>query len=182
MKAKNIFLTGDLHVGKSTLIRQVLSQFNFLKIGGFFCEAIIEKNKKTGYKMISFIGEEQTFAHLNLNTGVKYSEFFVDLKIFDTFGVDLLQCAMHTDQIIIMDELGVMEKDALHFQKVVQKCLASSIPVLGAFQLRAQWVNQLLDQREDCKLFRITKENREQAYSDVMRNLRNIFDQVFQND
>lgn len=160
MSISNIFVTGSIHIGKSTVIAKVMSAFPGLKINGFRTVPIFEKKKRNGFVFTSLDGQQQCFAHINLNTSDQYDIYHFDLTVFDELGVKTLENALLTSDLIIMDEIGAMERKAKKFQKALMKCLDSPILVLGAFQKRAKWFEDALLTRHDTKIFPVDETSR----------------------
>ncbi len=174
---KNIFLTGGLHVGKSTIIRNVLQKLRLNSVSGFRTEVIFENGEKRGFRLVSFSGEEKIFAHVDFPEGERFDVYQVNLQVFETFGVEILTHALDRSQLIVMDELGSMEKKAKNFQKAVAACLDSEIPVLGVFQKRADWIENKLRPRHDTIIFQIDQLNREISQEKVFQIVEKLLKQ-----
>ncbi|NOZ61501.1 MAG: hypothetical protein GXO74_07445 [Calditrichaeota bacterium] len=175
MYSKNIFLTGDLHVGKSTIVQNVLNRLKVAEIGGYRTEVIFENGKKLGFKMISFSGEEKIFAHASFTKGKRFGDFRVQLEVFESFGAQILTTALEQNGLIVIDEIGAMEKHAQKFREVIYECLDAPIPVLGVFQQRAKWAKAMLEARNDCKIFAVERLNQRAVEDSVYHALTGIF-------
>ncbi|RAO98535.1 hypothetical protein PW5551_09310 [Petrotoga sp. 9PW.55.5.1] len=175
----NIFLTGRIGVGKTTIIKKILKKLK-PKIGGFtvYKEGeifnwnafyLIESSYLIDEKIVLNLSEENRFAYRKEN----YFKWLVNTKAFDEVGVRLLSPSNFVD-IIIMDELGRFELNAYEFQKKVYSLLDSKIPVLGVIKDES---NEFLDKirnRTDVEIFKITEENRESQYEDVYNLVKNL--------
>jgi nucleoside-triphosphatase len=129
----HLFLTGEIQVGKSTIINKAVQSLG-RPVGGFRTVAgnyapdgssdifIIS----TGDKM-NCCNDSNRVAH---RTGVPGKGFTTFPQVFDTVGASLLRRAGEYP-LIIMDELGFMESRALEFQKAVFERLDEDVPVLG---------------------------------------------------
>ncbi len=162
----NIFLTGDIQVGKSTIINKILNGFNGT-IGGFRTTPYIVNNSR------NFIME-------SLNSDIKYDELPLIceqksnaktkpiIKTFEEFGVEILKdCIKNPPNIIVMDELGVFETGADNFQKYVFQCLALPIPVLGVIKAKQSPFLDKIRNMDNVLIFNITIENRNEQYKKV---------------
>ncbi len=172
--AKNIFLSGGLKAGKSTIINKVLAELKVKNIGGFRTLPIYENNIRTGFVLQSITGKSQLFAHTNLMTNSTFDNYHFDIAVFDTFGCQLLEQALNFSELILMDEIGVMEEKAIRFKKILLTCLDSSQPVLGAFQQRAKWFANILEKRRNTKIFLIDETNRDHIHEVIISNLKVI--------
>ncbi|HDP97604.1 MAG TPA: hypothetical protein ENN22_00260 [bacterium] len=160
MKEKNIFVTGTIHIGKSTVIHKILNCLQPCKIGGLRTVPIFESGERTGFAIQPFNGKSQTFAHIDWRTPHKLYTYYYQPQVFETFAVSLLQQSLQGCDLIVIDEIGKMEANALQFCDAVVQCLDSAIPVLGAFQKRANWFWNIINRRSDVKVFEVTKSNR----------------------
>ena len=179
LKIKNLFLTGDLHVGKSTIVRNVLNRLKITAISGYRTEAIFENGKKVGFKMISFSGEEKLFAHIDFKNGDRFGDFRVQSEVFETFGVEILTRSVERNKLIVIDEIGAMEKRAEKFRGAIHACLDSPLPVLGVFQQRAGWAQKMLKERNDSEIFEVNRTNRQFVEDSVYQVMREIIANIY---
>ena len=130
---ENIFLTGDPGIGKSTIIRFIRALLPELVCGGF--RTVSAESVTPGAMADVFIEKlcektPQDPAHL-VGIRWKIGSFTAYPAIFDTAGVECLSAPPIGAALIIMDELGVMESDAMRFQQAVLSALDGHTPVLG---------------------------------------------------
>lgn len=168
MKIKNIFVTGSIKVGKSSVINKVLEQLDNLEIGGFKTMPIFEDGLHKGFALESFDGKKQVFAHTDLESNLKFDIYKYDVSVFENFGTQLLENGLKKSKLIVMDEIGKMEKNAVRFKESVLKCLDASQPVFGAFQKRAVWFSDILKKRTDTKIFVVDVQNRGLIHEEIM--------------
>ena len=171
----NFFLTGPLHIGKSTILRETLNLLKPEVIGGFRTVPIFQNGQKSGFRLVAPGGNEKVFAHTDFATPEQFSEFYYDKKIFDTFGVSILDNSLLGSQIIVMDEIGMMEREARLFHDAIVRCLNSDVVVLGVFQERAQWFEALLKDRTDTKIYRVSVQNRDTIKTLFYRDINERF-------
>lgn len=161
LKIANIFVTGGIRSGKSTVLSRVIAAFPNVKIGGFRTVPIIENGVKKGFIFESLSGESHTFAHVALDSDNQFDVYRYNIGIFDELGVKCLKDALANSDLILMDEIGMMEQGALNFRQIILSCLNSTTPVLGAFQKRASWFAHLILSRNDTAIFEVTSANRQ---------------------
>ncbi|MDO5843789.1 MAG: nucleoside-triphosphatase [Methanocorpusculum sp.] len=164
--ARHIFLTGDLQVGKSTIISKVLAETE-LSLGGF--KTVGSNYKENGesdiiiYPADKSPDEGYTAAHRK----IRGKEVFPE--IFDTRGTEFLS---KPAELIIMDELGFMESDAKIFQSKVLETLNCDISVLGVVRnMRTPFLDKVRENKNVDVIF-VTKENREDIFKDVLKKIR----------
>lgn len=133
---RQIVLTGKIGVGKSTVVKKVINDFPG-KVGGFYTQKIVSDNAYEGLEIFSFSFQKKLAAHIKLTSQLKFRNWYVDLSVFEEFASQLLATAINTADLIVMDELGLIEKAAPGFVKQVQKCFASPVSILATVQQRA---------------------------------------------
>ncbi|NLZ27767.1 MAG: hypothetical protein GX887_02225 [Firmicutes bacterium] len=134
----NIFLTGDIRVGKSVLIDRVVDDL-YIKAGGFKTLRHYSAGKHDGFVMED-LNEEKVSPVRRLFIAEKGEKdrWKGVPETFEGFGVDILRKSLSSDiDLIIMDELGYFESGAMNFQQQVFKCLSASLPVLGVIKKRS---------------------------------------------
>lgn len=168
MKIKNIFLTGDIHIGKTTILNKVINSLPHLKIGGFRTLPIYEDGEKKGFIFDSLAGIKKLFAHVDLKTENKFDVYKFDYNVFEDIGVFSLEKALRDSDLILMDEIGMMERQTTNFRQMILNCLNSTKPNLGAFQKRATWFENILKKREDTKIININEANRDSTPEQIL--------------
>lgn len=155
----NILLTGNIGVGKSTIIR------NILKVIDVNCGGYIEKKCNNGdieeIRLISLIDnkEEGIIAIRNIIT----KEVIGNTEVFDTLGSKCLERSSKLSKLIIMDEIGFLEAKALLFRKAILDVLDSEKFVLGVIK-DDYCKNEFLEsirKRKDVMMIRINEKNRD---------------------
>ena len=130
----HIFLTGDIQVGKSTLIRKALHEVPGIRLGGFRTVTIADVPDAIGaVYILSAAAAENESPGSDQRVGIRYGpgrgpECFP--QVFDTRGVQLLRDAEQAD-LILMDEIGWMESNAAAFRSRVSELLDGTVPILG---------------------------------------------------
>lgn len=91
---------------------------------------------------------------------------------FDTLGAELLrQTRTHPEGLILMDECGHLEKNALAFQREILSCLEGPIPVLGVLRKDQTW-HQFIKAHPRVRVLTMTEENRTALDEEILRLLR----------
>ena len=174
MTIKNIFLTGELHVGKSTAI------VNFLKnyitkpgeIAGFKTKEYYEDGHLKGYfieSQLSPVIYNISENIVGINSDFKSGKSCYGVpEVFEKKGVEILQESMRIpNSIILMDELGFFEKDAFQFITQVHKTLDSHHRVLGVLKDKKNDFLDSIATREDVKVIRVTLSNRDDVGQEI---------------
>lgn len=158
----HIFLTGEIQIGKSTIIRQVLDRLN-VKAGGFLTE--FDGNRSAWPKRLYMRAIPTNPLNENSCLAVLMRENErprIYLDTFEVFGVHLLREAMEHAPLIVMDECGRLEGEAALFQETVLKALESPKPILGVVRQLpyASWLDNI-KAHPSVTLVTVTRENRD---------------------
>ncbi len=157
---KNILITGNPGVGKTTLIQKIISKFN-ISAGGFYTSEVRdEKGKRWGFKIVSLDGKEDVMASVETISMNRIGKYRVDTDIIDSIGVKAMEDALAEKDFVVIDEIGRMELFSKRFQNIVMKVLDSPKFVLGTISLRRDSVyTKKIKERQDTKIIRLTGEN-----------------------
>lgn len=161
---KNLFLTGDIQVGKSTIIKKYLAAKR--PVYGGFC-TLGGNYQPDGSSGVYIFGaaEEPVFRKENCvfwRYGHR-AEGGIELypEVFDTLGVQLLATELPGCQLLLMDELGAMEAAAETFCAAVLAKLDAPLPILGVAQPKDSPMLRAVRAHPDTELVEVTVENRE---------------------
>ena len=155
----HVFLTGDKGVGKSTLIRKLLEQEK-RSYGGFFT---VRTDKLYGGQysvhLIKAGGEDKP-SEENLLFFCGIPDEINKEERFNTLGCKALENAAESG-LIIMDELGPHEGNAVEFCSAVMRALDGDIPVLGVLQKADSDFLSTVAGHSKVQVIEVTRENRE---------------------
>ena len=162
----HVFLTGEIRVGKSTLIRRWLEAHPGLRLGGFRTVWRKAKGAEDNSFHIIPAGREVPLTEANrtgLRRGVFPDREAADFpEVFDTLGVELLSNAEDCD-LLIMDEIGVSEERAKLFQQAVLRCLDGDVPVLGVVKDKPGTLTDAVRRHPKTALLTVTPDDREEV-------------------
>lgn len=150
---EHLFLTGQPQVGKSTLLRRYLAEKN-CRMGGFL--TVWGDSAHTALHLLSVSGgvccAENCIAVRVGETLAARSE------VFDRLGPALLR---EPCDLLVMDELGFLEKDAFEFQEAVLAALDGCISVLGVIKPRHTPFLDAVRSHEHVRIIEVNEENRD---------------------
>ncbi|MBI4052139.1 MAG: AAA family ATPase [Elusimicrobia bacterium] len=155
---KNLILTGNPGVGKTTLIREVALPFRD-QLGGFYTQELMEQGKRMGFVLKTFDGREGVLARKGRPSSVKLNRYGIDLNVLEGVGVEALRLAMRHQKIVVVDEIGSMEILSDLFRETVLACFAASRPVLATIRLGSQPFTDSVKKMAQTKLLALTREN-----------------------
>ncbi len=154
---KNILLTGNPGVGKTTIIKRVTSGLK--NIGGFFTEEIKEEGKRIGFRIVTIDGKKGILAHKEKGEFMigKYS---VNIKDLEEIAVESVFSAIKEKEIVIIDEIGKMEILSSKFREVVMEALDSPKIVIGVIHKENSGFFKKIKERKDVELIEVRFDNR----------------------
>lgn len=158
-----IIITGNPGVGKTTLIKSILSNPNIhSRAAGFYTEEIRNNGSRIGFKLLTLDGEEGIFAHIGFNTPYRVGKYGVDINCLEKIGVSAIEHGLKSETIslIVIDELGKMELFSKKFKEIVLKTLASSKSVLATMGKISHPFLDEIRTRADIKVFTLNINNR----------------------
>ena len=148
----HVFLTGAVQVGKSTAIGRYLASRGVTP-GGFRTRWTPE-----GVLELRLPATGEVFPAARRSD----SRVQADPVAFDAAGRRLLELGAEVP-LLLMDELGFLERDAAVFRRVVETLLDAGTPVLGVLRDRPDNVFRPgLERRKGTVILTVTKENRDE--------------------
>jgi nucleoside-triphosphatase len=160
----NVFLTGKIQTGKTVAIRRFLAAHPGWHLGGF--RTISVHGKTPGAWADTYIQPAGQNAPLDREhlVGIRWGQGRFDAfpEAFDKAGVQCLRCPEGTD-LVLMDEIGRMENNAVLFRNRILELLDGPVPVLGVVKALPEHT-PLLDAVRNhprTRLIEVTEENRD---------------------
>ncbi|MBO7741627.1 MAG: hypothetical protein J6S21_03650 [Victivallales bacterium] len=158
--SKHIFLTGAVQSGKSTVMEKVLAELDF-SVGGFRSGSGPDRHEADRWLYLwdaagqPVYDEEHRVAYITPEERRSFPERF------DVLGCAALQQAKNSGvDLILMDECGFLERDAIEFQAEVRNTLDGNIPVFGVVRLRSSGWTDAIRNHPDVTLITVTEGNR----------------------
>jgi len=166
LRKKNLLITGLPGVGKTTLIKKLFEALEGLHPVGFYTEEIREGGERKGFELISLEGKRGLLSHKEIRSPYKVGQYKVDVKGFEDFLGSIAFFSPST-RLIIIDEIGKMECLSLQFQKIMKEILDSEKWVIATIALKGSGLIADVKERQDVKLFEITKKNRDSLLKEI---------------
>jgi nucleoside-triphosphatase len=170
---KNIFVTGLPGCGKTTLIKGILKELK-IPAKGFFTEEMRKGEERIGFKIVTFSGREGILAEKGFKSPYRVSKYGVILRDLEEIGVKEIEEGLRGDFLIVVDEIGKMELFSRKFREVILKALDSKNRILGTIILKENPFCDKIKQREDTKVFYLTRENREKVKKEILWHFQNL--------
>ena len=171
MERRHIFLTGEKQVGKSTIWQTLLTDREHT---GFVTEPFFVQDIKRGYILHSMLELPDKMNDVPCVIRVNERRQTAVPLVFEGAGVRALELALEADTpIILMDELGKVERQCEDFLSAVRRCLDDdSHHVLGVVQRGDTPMQREIMTRNDIIRYEVTEENRGEVRAEVEAILR----------
>ena len=164
----HIFLSGAKQVGKSTLIRKILENAPFSYEGILSFSCFENGDRKVFLKPVCQKLEP-------VLAGICSHQHVVQRhpEVFDSYGVSVLEKASETADVVVIDEIGNMEKEACAYSECIKTLVSSDRPVvLGVLQdMASSELAQFLRSRENIIWYRVDESNREDLATEIVRRI-----------
>lgn len=164
---KAYLLTGEPGCGKTTIIKETLSQRN-KSAGGFYTEEIRGQGTRQGFKIVTLDGRSAVLSHIDVRSPHRVSKYGVDTDNIDRVAVPALKEAIQSKDVVVIDEIGKMELFSQSFKDAVLEALNSEKKVLGTIMLASHpWADKI-KQRPDVEIIKVTRFNRSEVLDNVL--------------
>lgn len=166
----HLLITGERNAGKSTLIERALG-ITGVTVGGFKSQANILNGKIEAF-VIRPLGHQKIDPPSDSRIGIpgKYNwKGFPET--FDTLGVEILKNALSgPEDVLLMDELGFFETEALAFQEKVLECLNQTTKkVIAVVKAMDTPFLEQVKKHPNTHLLTLTVDNREVMLAHVIK-------------
>lgn len=171
---KNFLITGVPGVGKTTLIKRIVSEVGHLQPVGFYTEEIREEGKRKGFWLVDLSGRRRVLAHKEIKSKYKVSRYGVDIKGFDEF-LENLPFFSSSTRLIIIDEIGKMECFSERFRLLLDKIINSEKFLIATVAIKGSGLISEIKKRNDVILLRITINNRDWLLNEILKEINKIY-------
>lgn len=168
----NLFLTGKIGVGKSTILKNALKKID-LSVGGYVTERIFEGYYRK-YIVKSLYDNKEKYTIIKVDSRDNSKKSF--MEAFENGVVSILDKSLKYRDVIVLDELGPAENDIDIFTSKVFEILDSKKIVFGVLKDdNCKFINDIKD-RDDVIVITITEENRDFILEEVNNKLNSFIE------
>jgi len=161
-----IFLTGRPGIGKTTVVLETvkLLRESGVGVGGMVSFEVRERGVRVGFRVRDLAsGLEGWLAHVSLASGPRIGRYRVDVRVFESIGVEAILHALCDDsvKVVVVDEVGPMELLSHKFRDAMYKLLDSGKNVLGTIHYRCDDpLARSIRSMSDVEVVEVTFDNR----------------------
>lgn len=155
-----ILITGVPGVGKTTFVRKIAGSLEGQQPVGFYTQEIREKGRRVGFEVIGFDGRRRLLSHVALQSRFMVGKYGVDVPGFDEY-LQSLNLGDDNQSPVIIDEIGKMECYSTRFRDLVSGLADGNRLLIATIARKGDRFIESIKNREDIRLFELTRENRE---------------------
>ncbi len=142
---QHLLITGNKKSGKTTVLNEILKDLS--SFGGIITYAIRDDKHAPKCVMLSDINNPDINGVIAVRDEAGTSLLPMP-DTFDHLGVDILcKCYQSSDELIVIDEIGFLENNALHYQNEILKCFDKK--VIATIRKELTNFTEKLTQRQD---------------------------------
>lgn len=153
----HIFLTGPVQAGKSTAIKKYLTARGPMRLGGF---VTVSDFGDTDGQLAQVLLRPAADADGGYRVGLRLNDggFEAYPAVFDEHGPAMFsgEC-----DLILMDEVGIMERGAEQFSRAVLRTLDGSTPVLGVLKAKSSPLLDSIRSHPNVCIIEVSEANRD---------------------
>jgi nucleoside-triphosphatase len=157
--AETFLLTGNPGCGKTTIIKQILSELS-QPAGGFYTQEIRVDGIRKGFEIITLGGQRGILAHVEQRSRHRIGKYGVDLVTLEEVGVAALERALADQLLMVIDEIGPMEILSSRFCSIVRRAIHSDARILGTIVKRPNPFSDQIKLLPQVRLIEVTLANR----------------------
>lgn len=163
-------ITGQPGIGKTTLIRQVVSTMR-LRAAGFYTEDLQTEGVREGFRIVTLEGDVALLASVGHPGQVRVSKYGIDLVELERVGVTALRKARDRGHVMVADEIGRMQLYSREFRQTVLEAVRGGHPLLGTIMSGRNPYADRIRAHRNVEVVTLTPHNRDA----VLNLLRGVF-------
>ncbi len=160
-EARALLLTGPPGVGKTTCLRRAAETLRGIPIHGFVTEEIREAGQRMGFRIETFDGDSEVFAHVKIRSPHRVSKYGVDVDALERV-VSQQFSTIPAGGVVLLDEIGKMECLSGRFLETVESLLDAGAVLVATVALRGSGLIERVKRRSGVLLWTITRANRQE--------------------
>ena len=136
---RHIFLTGEIGCGKSTALSRTLALLPGVNAQGLQTYYDEPRGSEVKRLYLRAFGDADKGAFLADLPGGDLSRI---VPVFERQGCALLEHARKEAKLIVIDEIGRLEREAFAYHEALRRCIEGDVPMLCAIRkLKAPWAD-----------------------------------------
>lgn len=164
----NIFITGNPGVGKTTLVKKLLTGLVGWNVSGFYTEEIRDSGVRKGFELVDLAGRRSLLSHIQIKGPYRVGKYGVDIVGFDTF-LDTVDFLNPRTDLVVIDEIGKMECYSKKFASLVRELIHSDKKIVATISRKGGGLIAEVKAGKNIQMFELTLENRDRLALEISR-------------
>jgi nucleoside-triphosphatase len=143
------------------VLRRVADALEGEAIAGFLTDEIREGDRRTGFRIVPFRGQDRVMAHIGFRGSKRVGRYGVDVEAIDQVVETSLSIEADVE-LYLVDEIGKMECLSSRFVRAMQRLLESDRPLVATVALRGTGFIAQTKQRSDVEIWEVNEANRDE--------------------
>jgi nucleoside-triphosphatase len=164
---KNLLITGNPGVGKTTVLVWLAEYLAEYHPAGFITREIREEGVRKGFLLVSCSGQKRVLSHVDISGPVRVGKYKIDIDGFEQFLKDTRVSEEGTG-LVMIDEIGKMECFSPLFRDSVLRLLDADQPFIATIGKKGTPFMEGIKKRPDVNLVEVTLQNRESIRDELL--------------
>lgn len=161
-------------MGKSTLMKKLIEEIGSDRCGGFYTEEIRNEHNRIGFRCVSVQGDTMGIAHVDSASSIRVGRYGVEVEQFERFASSVLEDAVRTKEIIVVDEIGFMQMYAGSFAPLIRSITSTSKIVIGTVPLDSHPDIDPIKHHAGARIILIDESNRDSVFDILINEIKRI--------
>lgn len=168
---KNMLITGQPRIGKTTLIKKLSDELRVYQPVGFYTAEILQHGIRKGFQLISLSGTTGILSHTDMQSPYRVGKYRVNIRGFENF-LDSISFLDPSVRLVIIDEIGKMECFSDKFRMLVKRIFDSERICIATIAMKGNNFIAEMKRRDDAALYEMTKTNRDSFLQELVREVK----------
>ncbi|MFX1286532.1 MAG: NTPase [Promethearchaeota archaeon] len=171
-KYKHILITGRPGIGKTTLIKKIVTEIKRLRpnwhITGFYTSECRQKGRRIGFDIHTLDGQQGVLARLidtEFKSNFRVGKYSVDVTDLNDIAVPLLY---QQAELVIIDELGKMELFSPQFREAVEYALDNQSRILATIPYYENIFLTSIKHKSSVQIWELNRSNQKKVFEKIV--------------
>jgi nucleoside-triphosphatase len=171
MEQRNLLITGLPGAGKTTVIKKLAGRLSGVHAVGFYTQELRTGGVRKGFEIVDLGGSRALLSHVDIPGGQRVDRYGVDVAGFERYLETVRFFSASTD-LVIIDEIGRMECLSTKFRQVIVHLLDAPVMMVATIALHGGGLIECIKNRADVRLYRVTKDTRDNLVGEIEKAAR----------
>lgn len=168
---KHLLIIGRPGIGKTTLMKRLVTALRGRPIDGFLTEELREDGERMGFWLSPLDGRQVLLAHRHIDSPHRVGAYRINIAVLEEVAIQVIRRGMERAFLLFLDELGKMELYSKRFEQAVQEAFDHGPTVVATASVDPiPWLTNL-KRRKDVELVPLSSSNWEAVEEELTARL-----------